>query len=176
MKPISIQTLPKKVKTLHIVRHGKALQDYRAIGDIDRPLTEKGIRNSIAMAARLAGKYAVPDLIVSSPAARALHTAHIFARTWDYPPERVKVDGALYLDGEKTALEILLGLSGEISSVMIAGHNPDVSYLANMFIRPLINSLPTSGVATIRFDTPEWSGIYGTVAGFEIDCPELGGE
>lgn len=61
---------------------------------------------------------------------------------------------------KKTALEILLGLSGKISSVMIAGHTPYVSYLANMFIRLRINSLPTSGVATICFDTPEWSDIY----------------
>ena len=147
-----------KIKTLHIVRHGKALQDYLRIDDIDRPLIEKGIHNNIAVATRLVDKYAIPDIIISSPAARALHTAHIFARVMGFPPEKVTAYEKLYFKGEE-ALEILCEISDEIESAMIVGHNPDVTYLAGSFTRSLTDSLPTSGVATIRFETEQWCNI-----------------
>ena len=79
-------------KVLHIVRHGKALQDAYDIQDFDRPLTVKGIHNSIAVATKLQTLYSAPDLIISSFAARALHTAHIFAQVMSYPHNNVQVN------------------------------------------------------------------------------------
>ncbi len=159
------------MKTLHIVRHGKALQDYQSISDIDRPLVEKGICNNIAIATRIKEKFDTPELIISSPAARTLHTAHIFARVLNYPSGKVQVDDALYMNGEDAALDILYGLPDHIHSVMLVGHNPDFSYLANMFIRPITRSLPTSGVASIFFDATEWKDILHTVKGYETNFP-----
>ncbi len=147
-------------KILHIVRHGKALQDYQSIDDIDRPLIEKGILYSITAANQLRKKYSVPDLIISSPAARALHTAHIFARILGYPSEKVSVNDALYLHGEDAALDILYALPDQITDVMIVAHNPDMTYLSDMFIRPRINILPTSSVVSVRFDTDRWSALH----------------
>jgi phosphohistidine phosphatase len=159
-------------RILHIVRHGKALQDYRAIEDIDRPLTEKGVTNTVMMANRLNKKYTVPCLIVSSPAARALHTAHIFARVFRYPSDRVQVNDALYMGGENAALDILYALPCSISEVMIVAHNPDMTLLADIFIRPMTLPLPVSGVASVRFAAGEWKDIFGNVAGYEIDYPK----
>ncbi len=147
------------IKTLHIVRHGKALQDYRSIRDYDRPLIEKGIVNNEAVAKRLHVQYATPGLIISSHAARALHTAHIFARVMEYPHERVQVDEKLYTDGEVETYSILESLPDELDSVMIVGHNPDVTYIANTYAGQNIDSIPTSGVVTIRFEASRWSEI-----------------
>lgn len=146
-------------KTLHIVRHGKALQDGQYIRDYDRPLIEKGIVNSVAMARQLSAKYPVPDLIISSHAARALHTAHIFAQATGYPHDRVQVNTKLYLDGEREAGNILEGLPDEIETVMIVGHNPDVTCIAGIYAGRGIEPIPTSGVVTIRFRTNRWSEI-----------------
>ena len=148
-----------KLKTLHIVRHGKALQDYRHIHDYDRPLIEKGIVNNVAMAKQLLEQYPAPDLIVSSHAARALHTAHIFAQVMGYPHARIQVNERLYLNGETEARHILECLPDELESVMIVGHNPDVTCLANTYVRQRIDWIPTSGVVTIRFETNHWSEI-----------------
>lgn len=145
-----------KLKTLHIVRHGKALQDYFSINDEDRPLIEKGIVNSEAAARRLQAQYATPDLIVSSHAARALHTAHIFARVMGYPSQRVQVNEKLYSDGENEVYAILKNLPDKIESVMIVGHNPDLTYVAHFYDKNQISgSIPTSGVVTIHFDADE---------------------
>ena len=156
------------VKTLHIVRHGKALQDYRSIRDYDRPLIEKGIVNNIAIARQLHAKYTTPGLIISSFAARALHTAHIFAQEMSYPHVLVQVNENLYLDGEREIESILESLPDEIESVMIVGHNPDVTYVANTYSLQGISSIPTSGVVTIRFDVGCWSEIDKTKANCSV--------
>ena len=149
----------KPTKTLHIVRHGKALQDYQSIHDYDRPLIEKGIVNNVSMARQLFAKVPTPDLIISSHAARALHTAHIFAHVMGYPHNRVQVNERLYLDGENETCSILKNLTDEIESVMIVGHNPDVTFIANRYAKRIIDSIPTSGVITIHFETNHWCEI-----------------
>jgi len=142
-----------KLKILHIVRHGKALQDFFSIRDDDRPLIEKGIVNSEAAAKKLYAQYPTPDLIISSHAARALHTAHIFARVMDYPHYKVQVNEKLYSDGEKEVYAIIKKLPDNIESVMIVGHNPDLSYVAHSLLgKHFLESLPTSGVATVHFE------------------------
>ena len=151
------------MKILHIVRHGKALQDYNSISDIDRPLVEKGIVKSIMMAKRVKDTYPIPDLIISSPAARALHTAHIFARIFGYSSANVLVEDALYMNGEDIILNFLEGLSDEIGSVALVAHNPDLSYLSGLFL-PSVTCLPTSGVVSLRLETEHWSTIRNAVA------------
>jgi len=146
-------------KILHIVRHGKALQDYRCLQDFDRPLIEKGIVNNEAAARQLHAQYATPDLIISSHAARALHTAHIFARVMGYPHDRVQVNENLYMEGEKAIHDIIKSLPDEIEGVMIVGHNPDVTFLANTYAGRMISHISTSGIVSICFDTDKWNQI-----------------
>ena len=146
------------MKTLHIVRHGKALQDYFSLQDYDRPLIEKGIINNISIAKQLHEQYVTPGLIISSFAARALHTAHIFAKVMNYPHERVQVNEKLYLGGEDEIFSILESLPDELESVMIVGHNPDVTIAANTYGCNTV-SIPTSGVVSIRFKADRWTEI-----------------
>jgi len=155
-------------KTLHIVRHGKALQDYRSIRDDDRPLIEKGIINNTFVAKQLYMQHVTPGLIISSHAARALHTAHIFARMMHYPHERVQVNENLYLNGENETYSILKSLPDELETVMIVGHNPDVTFLANRLAKCIISSISTSGVVTISFETNRWSEIYNSTIKYEV--------
>ncbi|MDR1171474.1 MAG: histidine phosphatase family protein [Bacteroidales bacterium] len=147
------------VRILHVVRHGKALPDDRSIRDDDRPLLEKGIVNSVAAARRLHAQYAAPGLIISSHAARALHTAHIFARVMGYPHGRVQVNEKLYADGENEAYRILESLPDDLESVMIVGHNPDVTYVAGTCAGQNISSIPASGIVTVRFEADRWREI-----------------
>ena len=147
-----------KNKTLHIVRHGKALQDYSYIQDDDRPLVEKGIINNIVVAKKFITLYSVPELIISSYAARALQTAHIFARTMNYPHNKIIACEELYLRGDKETYDILVNLNDVVRSVMVVGHNPDLIFLANRFAAR-INDLSTSSVVTISFETKRWIDI-----------------
>jgi len=146
-------------KTLHIVRHGKALQEFIQIQDDDRPLTANGVLNNMIVAKKFVERYPVPDLIISSYAARALQTAHIFARVMHFPHEKVKASEELYLHGDKEIYRILDNLPDEIESVMIVGHNPDLTYVANRF-SPRIGEISTSSVVTVIFETKRWSDFH----------------
>ena len=65
------------MKTLFLIRHAKSSWEYTALPDKDRPLNDRGKRDAPKMGKRLAKRDVTPDLILSSPARRALTTAEI---------------------------------------------------------------------------------------------------
>ncbi|TFH25152.1 MAG: histidine phosphatase family protein, partial [Bacteroidia bacterium] len=78
-------------RRLIIIRHAKSSWDHNGLDDIDRPLAERGILNAAEMAKRLQEKGIVPELILTSPASRALNTALIMSRTWGLEPGKVQI-------------------------------------------------------------------------------------
>ena len=67
------------MKTLWLVRHAKSSWDDPMLVDFDRPLNPRGRRDAPRMGQRLARRHEYPDLMLSSPANRALTTARIIA-------------------------------------------------------------------------------------------------
>ena len=148
-----------KYKELYIVRHGKAVSDYYKISDIDRPLKERGITDSLNMSNRLLAKEIIPGKIISSPAIRAFHSASVFCRVIGIPVEKIQINEKFYLSGTSTLLEIISTTKSNIKSLMIFGHNPTFTDLANFFLNNEIENIPTSGIVGIRFNTNLWSEI-----------------
>src|SRR6184192_1474294 len=68
------------MKTLFLIRHAKSSWDDTALPDKDRPLSDRGRRDAPKMGKRLAKRDVKPDLILSSPARRALTTADARSR------------------------------------------------------------------------------------------------
>jgi len=62
------------MKTLFLIRHAKSSWGDAALPDKDRPLNDRGRRDAPKMGERLAKRDVKPDLILSSPAVRALKT------------------------------------------------------------------------------------------------------
>ena len=81
------------MKTLFLIRHAKSSWDDTALPDKDRPLGDRGRRDAPKMGKRLAKRDVKPDLILSSPARRALTTAEIVAKKLDYKLKDIVVDG-----------------------------------------------------------------------------------
>ena len=84
------------MKMLFLVRHAKSSWDDTALPDKDRPLDDRGKRDAPKMGKRLAKRDVKPDLILSSPAKRALTTAEIIAKKLDYKLKDIVVDDRLY--------------------------------------------------------------------------------
>jgi phosphohistidine phosphatase len=146
-------------KILHIVRHGKSSWDLSNIADIDRPLKLRGIENAYDMARRIKLRYPAPDMLYSSPAIRALHTATIFVRVLQVSFEHLQIVPGIYMGGEKNLNDMVKSLDNSISSVMIFGHNPDSTYFANELSSSYIDNIPTTGIVSISFNTDNWSQI-----------------
>jgi phosphohistidine phosphatase len=79
------------MKTLFLIRHAKSSWDDIALPDKDRSLNDRGRRDAPKMGKRLAKRNVTPDLILSSPARRALTTAEIPRNLPDMPSTAVLV-------------------------------------------------------------------------------------
>jgi phosphohistidine phosphatase len=160
------------MKTLHIVRHGKSSWDLTGVSDFDRPLIEKGILNSYTMAQRLNDKFGKADLIISSPANRALHTAIIFARVLNLNFDKIQIIESLYECETSTIIDIIEGNSSDINNLVIVGHNPIFTNFANLYLPDYIDNIPTSGVVNLSFNTKKWNIINIAPIFSEIDFPK----
>ena len=149
----------KDYKDLYIVRHGKSISDYGDISDVDRPLKNRGINDSYSMAQRFLNNRKIPDKIISSPAIRALHSATIFARTFNLPHNKILIDEGIYMAGTKFMIDFIKKTENNVKALMIFGHNPTFTELANFFMDNNIDNLPTTGIVGIRFRIDEWSEI-----------------
>jgi phosphohistidine phosphatase len=146
-------------KTLYFVRHGKSSWDYENISDIDRPLKIRGIRNSYEMARRLKIDCNVPELFISSPAIRALHTASIFLNVYELSYGNLQVDERLYGNGLNEIQQVVKSQHPTVNKLMIFGHNPDFSELASTFTKKSFVDLPTCGIAIFEFKCSLWEEI-----------------
>ena len=129
----------KKNKVLHVVRHAKSSWDYDGIADIDRTLKSKGIRNAYEIARKLKLSNNVPDMMVSSPADRALHTAIIFARVFEFPLGNLQINEILYEFSKDQILDIIRDFDDSKHSLMIFGHNPGCYKPGQLFYQKVGN-------------------------------------
>ncbi|MBK9061174.1 MAG: histidine phosphatase family protein [Flavobacteriales bacterium] len=74
------------MRTLYIVRHAKSSWADPGMSDFDRPLNERGMHDAPMMAERFDGRLEPVDLLMSSPAKRALTTANFFAAALENAP------------------------------------------------------------------------------------------
>ena len=146
------------MRRLILVRHAKSSRDDPALADRDRPLNERGLRDAPKMGERLAKRGLRPDLVVSSPALRALTTARLMAQKLDYDAESIVVDERVYAATPEALIEVLRALRHEPECVMLVGHNPEMSELARRWSSD-IEELPTCAVVDLRFDIRSWSKL-----------------
>jgi len=147
------------MKTLYLVRHAKASWEEPGVSDADRPLIPKGIKKTQLIVEFLLKRETSVDLIISSPAVRAYETAKIVAAGLNYPMNKIKIDRKIYDGYYDRILDIIYETSNEIDSVMIFGHNPTITNLANLFLHPGIESMPTSCIVCLSFNTDKWEDI-----------------
>jgi phosphohistidine phosphatase len=146
------------MKTLFLIRHAKSSRDDPALPDKDRQLNERGERDAPRMGKRLAKRGVQPDLILSSPARRALTTAEIIARKLDYKPKDIVVDDRLYATAADELLNVIHELDDKLKRVMLFGHNPELTALAHRLSRDIAH-MPTCAVAEFTFAAKSWSDV-----------------
>lgn len=147
--------------TLYIVRHAKAEDRATFMADHDRRLTSEGVMAAARIGRYLRGKGIKPDAMVSSTAPRAADTARVLAEQLGSDPAQIRLDGALFDGGPKAYLAVVNALPGEVQSVMIVGHNPDVSYFAEFLTHQSIGSMSKGAVVAVTFENLTWAGVSG---------------
>lgn len=145
------------MKELYVVRHAKSSWDDPYLKDFDRPLNKRGKRNVPAMGKRLAAFNLQTDLLISSPANRALTTAKGIAKSLDYEKNRIQKEMDLYHASTNTIRAVIAQVPEEINSLMIFGHNPGLTSFINSMSDYYLDNLPTCAICGIRFQADSWA-------------------
>ncbi|GAB1405256.1 histidine phosphatase family protein [Lentimicrobium sp.] len=159
------------MKILYLLRHGKAEQSSPG-SDADRLLSAKGEKQVKLLSKWFNDHPPVPQKLVSSHASRAYETASLLAR--DLNIATIDIQKAIYYGDEETLDDIIRDTDDNIDVLLLAGHNPSISDLANLYIYPAIGVLPTAGLAIITFDVANWKSIgKGRVHSSKVVLPEM---
>lgn len=137
--------------TLVLVRHAKSDWGDPRLGDHDRPLNDRGMRDAPVLARRLADTGLRLDALLSSTALRARTTASFFGAALGLQPE---LDPDLY--GAPASSLLAAAAARGAGSVMVVAHDPGMTVLAERLSGGGIGHMPTCAVATFRWSTPDW--------------------
>jgi phosphohistidine phosphatase len=146
-------------RELYLLRHAKALERGSEMRDADRPLKPRGIADVLTVAGRIDAKTRSIERILSSPANRAIHTAILFAEATGIPLDRIVLYSEIYLADDDDLVHIVSEVDNRLTSLMIVGHNPSVTNLANRFLNEPVFDVPTSGLVALQFDADSWMNI-----------------
>ena len=153
------------MRRLFLIRHAKAEPNVGR-GDYERRLTGRGRDDAKRVAAALAARRVLPDILIHSGAARAKETAEIFAAAWRGKVE-LKEDAGLYDASLATLLAHTRALADEHKRVGLVGHNPGLGELAMALtvsgaepeVRRLAAKYPTGAVAVLDFSIKRWEEV-----------------
>lgn len=145
------------MKTLILIRHAKSDWGYEFLQDIDRPLNERGYRDAYQLSKWYKEHYPYPQVIISSPATRAISTALIFARALSYNEENIIIKKNIYYTSVDAFLSTIHTLSDSVDIAMFFGHNPVITDLCNSIANDFfIDNIPTCGIMKLDFNINTW--------------------
>lgn len=165
------------MRTLYICRHAKSSWADPGQDDFDRPLNERGLHDAPLMAKIFRERGEPVDLIVTSPAVRALTTARFFARELKLENAFVQ-EPRLFHATYTTINAIVNALPANAQRVMLFGHNPGFTEVLAHFTGEYVDNLPTCGLARIDFTLNEWELAgrdLGTLVWFDYPKRQPGG-
>lgn len=162
------------MKRLYIIRHAKSSWDSPGLDDFARPLNKRGETDAPRMGKRLLERDPRPDLIITSPARRAITTCSIIAECIGFDLQRIRKQPRLYLATDEQIRAIVHEQHDSNQEIMLFGHNPGLTDFVNRIGKNLrLDNLPTCGIAAFRFSVDAWKDIqWGSGELLFIDYPK----
>ena len=147
------------MKLIILVRHAKSVA-YGYEDDFNRNLTEKGETDAGKISSELSILGIKPDIMVSSPATRAIKTARIFAENLNFDKSNIMEVAKIYY-GLSTSefVELIRGLPDVADTVCIFGHNPGFYSYANNLLEYFNGEMPTCSTVGIDFPVDSWKKV-----------------
>lgn len=147
------------MKKLLLIRHAKSDWNNLSLSDFDRPLNKRGHRDAPEMGERLLASHLVPQLLVSSPALRAITTAKHFAEVFNISEAEILTEQIIYEANVESLLKVVNKLDNRYDFVALFGHNPGVTNLAAHVCNSNIYDMPTCAVCLIEFPLDDWAKV-----------------
>ncbi|HEX2985042.1 MAG TPA: histidine phosphatase family protein [Ignavibacteriales bacterium] len=151
------------MKDLIVARHAKSSWKFADIPDFDRPLNQRGNRDAPFMGKLLNKMNVKPEIIISSPANRAISTAQALAHEMNYPIDQIIADKKIYEATEKDMLDAASKIDNKYNVALIVGHNPALTYFVEHLTGENIGNMPTGGVVYINLHIDNWNELTGGI-------------
>jgi phosphohistidine phosphatase len=149
-------------RELWLLRHGKA-ERFDSSEDYDRTLKKRGKRDTKRMGEWLKERQLLPDVVISSPATRAITTAKIVCDVFGIDHRHIQQEKRLYDEGLVRVKSVLADCPATFSRVLLVGHNPELedllTYLVKLINLPEVEKLlPTATLARLVLPD-DWSQL-----------------
>ena len=147
------------MRRLTLLRHGKSSWDNPGLDDHDRPLNKRGKRDAPAMGALLKKRGYRPQVIITSTANRARTTAALLGGELGIEQNQIRETEALYLASPRSILGVADTIAPGNTDILLVGHNPGMTNLANQASDARLDNLPTCGIISIVGQTSNWASL-----------------
>lgn len=146
------------MKKLILVRHGKSSWE-EDLPDNKRPLKKRAYKDA-DLVLEAFSSFAEPSMTLwSSHAVRALTTANLFKEALQIPDEAFFVKKALYTFDRTSLLKVIRSCDDSIDTLMVFGHNPAMTGVANDLGDQHFSNIPTTGLCMLEFEADNWKGV-----------------
>ena len=146
------------MRRLFLIRHAKSDWGDPGLDDIQRPLNDRGKSDALLMGEKLKEKFVVPDVVISSPAKRAIKTAQRISETVGFQGNVSIVDG-LYEFEVPAYYRVVENLPDSARTVFLFGHNTVISEFAKELLGEFIGVIPTCAVVVVDLEIDSWQEI-----------------
>lgn len=145
------------MKTLFLLRHAKSSWDDPDLSDFNRPLNKRGLKAAPKMGAVMRKRKLQPQLILSSPAARAKETTRLISEAAGLKTE-VRYEQGIYEASVGRLLKIVSQIDESVNTAMLVGHNPGFEELL-AGLTSESQRMPTAALACIELEVEKWSDV-----------------
>ncbi len=152
------------MKKIYLVRHAKSSPATKNQRDFDRTINERGETDIELVGKALEKRKAKIDLVLCSSATRTTQTAKALAEKLSVPTDKIVFTDDLYLTNVKEHVKQIRKTNQKVDNLMVVGHNPTITLLANELSGAFIDSMPTGSIVTIVFNDNSWKAV-GTIKG-----------
>ena len=145
------------MKRLILVRHAKSNWNQPLVSDHDRIINDSGKSDAKLIGQYLYQTHYTISHIISSIAIRTLQTAKIISKEIKFE-DSIETQSLIYNSAAEKILNLIHNINNKFECVMLLGHNPTITELANHISNIEINNIPTSGTIIIDFEC-QWNQI-----------------
>src|SRR5690606_37520517 len=92
---------------------------------------------------------------------RTRQTAELICEQLKFDQETIVFNQDIYEASMRTLFNTISAIDSQYKSVMMIGHNPGFTYLAEYLTNEIIDNMPTCSVVCIEFDINSWEEVSG---------------
>ncbi len=140
----------------YVLRHSKSSWENNQT-DFERPLNRRGLETAPRVGKLMRAQKIIPDLIISSPAARAKMTAEIVKKAANFQA-KIHFEKRIYEARIENLFEVVSRAPADIGNLLLVGHNPGLEILIESLTGEF-QTMPTAALAIIELKIEEWREI-----------------